>query len=148
LARNPGLVDIEAVRDTGDAVQIINPPPWLPREPIELHIEGSDVRLGAYTWEVRVNASLGGPLLVGVIADPDGDVGPQDQCRADTAGAELDEGVNATQTTFTVRTTRGPRWVTTEEEEPGAFPVDMFVGGELVRVTSISGTDTTQTFTV
>jgi hypothetical protein len=29
-----------------------------------------------------------------------------------------------------------------------AFPVDMIVGGELVRVTSISGTGTTQTFVV
>src|SRR5690606_27741881 len=147
LARNPGLVDIVAVRDSGDALQIINPPPWLPPDPIELQIEGYEERLGPYTWEVTFNASSGGPLLVGVIADPDGDVGPQDQCRADTAGAELAADANATQTTFTVRTTRGPRWVTTAEE-PGAFPVDMLVGGELVRVTSISGTGTTQTLIV
>lgn len=147
LARNPGLVDIVAVRDSGDALQIINPPPWLPPEPIELQIEGYEERLGPHTWEVTFNASSGGPLLIGVIADPDGDVGPQDQCRADTAGAELDEDVDSVQTTFTVRTTRGPRWVTTEEE-PQAFPVDMFVGGERVRVVSISGTGTTQTFVV
>lgn len=147
LARNPDLVDIVAVRDSGDALQIINPPPWLPPEPIELQIEGYEERLGPHTWEVTFNASSGGPLLVGVLAELDGDHGPQDPCRADTAGAELAENVNATQTTFTVRTTRGPRWITTEEE-PQTFPVDMIVGGELVRVTSISGTGTTQTFTV
>lgn len=147
LARNPSLVDVVTVRDSGDALQIINPPPWLPPEPIELQIEGYEERLGPYTWEITFNASSGGPLIVGVIADPDGDVGPQDPCRADTAGAELAEDVNDAQTSFTVHTIRGPRWVTAEEE-PQAFPMDVLVGGELVRVVSISGTGTTQTFTV
>ncbi|MFF9261992.1 hypothetical protein [Streptomyces longwoodensis] len=64
--------------------------------------------------------------------------------RADTAGSQLATGISATATQFTVTTTTGPRWTT----DPVHLPFDVRCGGEVMRVTAISGTTTTQTFTV
>lgn len=147
LAANPGLIENVTSRDSGDALQVINPPPWLPPEPIDLLIEGYDERLNAHAWDVTFNASSGGPWIIGEIADPGTDVGTREPNRTDTDGAELAAAVGAGDTVLSVTTTRGPRWVTTAEE-PGAFPLDVMVAGEVVRVVSITGEGTVQTFLV
>lgn len=64
--------------------------------------------------------------------------------RADTAGSQLAAGITATATTFTVTTTAGPRWTV----DPVHMPFDVLCGGEVMRVTGITGTTTSQTFTV
>lgn len=57
---------------------------------------------------------------------------------------EPDDAVTETTTAFDVRTTVGPRWTT----DPAEFPLDVMVGGERMRVTSITGTGDVQTFHV
>ncbi|MFH8369203.1 hypothetical protein [Streptomyces sp. NPDC018031] len=65
--------------------------------------------------------------------------------RVDTDGSELAAGVDADDTTLTVATTAGAApWTT----DPAEMPIDVQVGGEVMRVTAISGTTSPQTFTV
>jgi hypothetical protein len=64
--------------------------------------------------------------------------------RRDTAGSQLAAGVSATATSLSVATTLGPLWTT----DPVHFPFNAQLGGEVVRVTSITGATSPQTFTV
>jgi len=77
---------------------------------------------GAYT----VGAPMSLPTLP--TADPD---------RVDTAGSALAAPVSATDTLLDVATTQGPPWITTVGQ-PDDFPVDVVLGGEVVRVTGIA----------
>lgn len=151
LVGNPQLVETVAERDTGDALQIINPPAWLPPEPVELMIEGYTETLNAYRWSIEFNASPGAPWIVGqALAEEDGEpvaLGESQPNRADTAGCGLAEDLDETATGFTVTTHQGPRWITSEEF-PDELPFDIQCGGEVMRVQSITGTGRTQTFTV
>jgi len=65
-------------------------------------------------------------------------------CRIDTDGSTLAAGVTATATTLSVA---GPLWITSAAY-PQEFPIDVRLGGEVVRVTAISGASSPQTWTV
>jgi hypothetical protein len=63
----------------------------------------------------------------------------------DTAGSELDEALDTTETGVDVLTTIGPLWTTDDDETP----FDVAVGGERMTVTDIGAeTAGVQTFTV
>lgn len=147
LAENPDLIQAVASRESGDALQVLNPPDWLPPETIELAIEGYTETLNTQTWRVEFNASPGGPWLIGVTEDPDELPSPSDTSRADTTGALVDSAVTETATTLAVRTIAGPVWVDSANY-PECFPFDIRAGGEVMRVTAIAGTGDVQTFTV
>ena len=153
LAANPALIENVASRESGDWLQVLNPPEWLPPEPIDLLIEGYDERLNAHTWEVTFNASSGGPWTVGLV-DPEAaeeaeKLGPREPNRADTEVSELEFSADAGAATLTVRTVSGPPWIDSGTAKyAGMFPFDAKLGGEIVRVTGIDGTGSTQAFRV
>lgn len=149
LVRNPGLVENVASRESGDWLQVLNPPPWLPPGPIDLLIEGYTETLNTHRWTVEFNASSGGPWVVGLVNDPDAEepTGPRDPDRADTEACELTVAVDAGDTTLAVLTTVGPPWIDSVNY-PGMFPFDLVLGGEVVRVTAVAGTGAEQTLTV
>ncbi|MFF0598051.1 hypothetical protein [Streptomyces antibioticus] len=64
--------------------------------------------------------------------------------RRDTAGSELASTVTSTATSFSVATTLGPVWT----QDPVHLPFDVRLGGEVVRVTTVTGTNSPQTFAV
>ncbi|WP_340382337.1 hypothetical protein U5640_36420 [Streptomyces sp. SS7] len=64
--------------------------------------------------------------------------------RRGSAGSRLAAGVTATATALSVETTLGPLWTT----DPVHFPFDASLGGEVVRVTAITGATSPQAFTV
>jgi hypothetical protein len=64
--------------------------------------------------------------------------------RADTDGSEINEDLTTTETDVGVATTSGPVWTTTA----GDLPFDVLIGGEVMRVTAVSGTTSPQVFTV
>ncbi|MCX5266094.1 hypothetical protein [Streptomyces sp. NBC_00199] len=64
--------------------------------------------------------------------------------RADTGGSQLATDATATATTITVTTTVGRPWTT----DPIHLPFDVMCGGEVMRVTAITGATSPQTFTV
>ncbi|MFH9404886.1 hypothetical protein ACH4JS_34765 [Streptomyces sp. NPDC017638] len=67
--------------------------------------------------------------------------------RAATDGSQLAAGAGTSDTTLSVAVTTGPLWIT-DAAYPADFPFDVTVGGERMRVTSITGSTSPQAFTV
>lgn len=139
LAANPDLADQVTALGEGDRVTIANPPDWMPPDTIVQIAEGSTEVVGAYDWDVALNASPGSPWVVAHL--PDGGpetAGPDRPNRLDTAGSELGSATTATQTQVLIRTITGPVWTT----DPAKLPFDIRTGGEVLRVSSVFDTDT------
>lgn len=128
--------------DAGDRIRILNPPPWTQAEHLDLIVQGYTERLNTFVWEIELNCTPASPWQVAQAAN--GNAAPDAPMRADTAGSELDEAIDPEETVLQVRTTRGPAWVT----DPAEFPLDIHIGGEVMRVTGVTGTGPVQTFTV
>jgi hypothetical protein len=107
---------------------------------VEFMVVGYDLRLGQAQYDIKWNAVAYGPYKAN-----DLDVGVED--RADAEDSELVSGVNTTNTSLSVTATLDPLWITTALYA-SEFPFDIFVGGERMTVTAISGTSFPQTFTV
>lgn len=67
LLAAPHLIPAVLAMGIGDRVQIINPPPWLPPEPIDLIVQGYAVSQGLYEWTVKLSCSPASPWTVGVL---------------------------------------------------------------------------------
>jgi hypothetical protein len=140
LAAGPWLRAAVCGVDVGDRIQITNPPPWLPPEPIDLIAQGYTETIGAFDWTVSYNCTPAGPWSsIGVAADAGS--------RANTDGSVLDAAVDADDTELSVTATVGAPWIDSATF-PAEFPFDIEVGGERMTVTAIDGLDSPQTFTV
>lgn len=137
LHRAPELIPTVLDLVEGDLIRLTDLPAWMPPGPVDLIVQGMSEEIGVRTWAVSLVCAPGSPWRVGVADDPV--LG-----KADTAGCELSAGVDETATVLPVVTTAGPRWTT----EPGQFPFDLVVGGEVVTATACSGASTSQSFTV
>lgn len=123
--------------DPGDRLRILNTPDWLPPGAVGLIAEGFSETINAFAWTWQVNTSPDTSHTVGVLnSDTLG--------RLDTSGSELNAGITASATSMDVAITAGPLWVTATDQ----FPLDVEVGGEVIRVTAISGTSSPQAFTI
>lgn len=140
LARNPELIDRIAGLDSGDRLQILDPPAKLPPGTVDLLMQGYTETLSQYQWDWTGNCTPGSPWTVGVRDDPA--LG-----RYGSAGSQLSVGVTASATSLSVTRTDGTRWIDSTTY-PTHFPFDISVGGERMTVTAITGTGTAQTFTV
>ncbi|MGW5467679.1 hypothetical protein [Streptomyces chartreusis] len=139
LARNPELIDAATRVDIGDRIQITDPPAWLPPGTIDLMVQGYTEKMDQYSWTIEYNCTPYGPWTIGVT--------DTDTARANTAGCELAEALDTTETSVDVLTTVEPRWIDSATY-PGDFPFDIVIGGEVMTVTACTGTTTSQTFTV
>ncbi|MFD6035717.1 hypothetical protein ACFWHF_14420 [Streptomyces griseoincarnatus] len=139
LARNPELIDAATRVDIGDRIQITDPPAWLPPGTIDLMVQGYRETMSQFEWVIEYNCTPYGPWIVGVT--------DSDTARANTAGCELAEDLDTTETSIDVLTTTGPRWVDSATYASD-FPFDITVGGEVMTATACTGTTTSQTFTV
>ena len=124
----------------GDVVRALNPPAGLPPGPVDQIVDQIVDNFTSDTWTGGVVGSPGDPYRVGVLEDPI--LG-----RADTAGSELASTETTTDTSWSVATTSGPRWIDSAAY-PSMFPFGLTVAGEEVTVTAITGTSSPQTFTV
>lgn len=141
LAAAPHLIDTIVLIESGHRSTIANPPSWLPPDTIDLLVEGDTETLGLYAWDIMFNCSPAGPWNVFVVGD-------RILGRADTSGSELASSVTASGTSLLVATDSGYRtWITTATH-PTELPFNVQLGGEVVRVTAITGTTSPQTFTV
>ncbi|MGW1278009.1 hypothetical protein ACWD4V_13795 [Streptomyces tsukubensis] len=134
------LIDRILRADVGDLIRLANLPPDHGPDDVDLIIRGYTEEISADRWRITFNCAPGEPWRVPVLDDPQ-------YARMDTAGSQLTTAVTTTSTTFTVSALDGRRWVTPADDS-GAFPFDAVLGGERVRVTAISGTGLTQTWTV
>lgn len=126
--------------DVGDLLRLTHLPPEYGPDDVDLIIRGYTEEVGDKVWRITFVCDPGAPWTIGVLDDAR--LG-----RLDTARCTLGAGVNATATTLSLVTSTGPRWITTAEK-PAEFPFDLRVGGEVVRVTAITGTTLTQSATV
>lgn len=124
--------------DVGDKVTVTNPPAWLPPETISQLAQGFTETLSRFEWTIDVNCSPATPWDVGVW---DASSGPG-EARYSSDGSHLTSAHGATNTTLSVGTPSGPLWSGADT------PFDIYVGGERIRVTAVSGAGATQTFTV
>ncbi|MBW8701890.1 hypothetical protein MBT84_19980 [Streptomyces sp. MBT84] len=124
LAAAPSLINQILTLDSGDRVQIANPPAWLPPGPIDLIVQGYTEVIGhPNDWDLQLNCTPASPWTVGVAGDPV--LG-----KADTEGTKLTSALTSTDTVALVTTTSGPVWTSSLAQTP----IDWKVGGEVVRV--------------
>ncbi|MGW3628193.1 hypothetical protein [Streptomyces sp. NPDC000880] len=138
LAANPELAEEVTAIDGGDRITIVNPPPHLPDETIDLLVHGAVEVIGAEVWEVDFNATPAGPWTVGVVG----------VVRPDTHGCITNGPTSDTSGILNVTSASEPRWVDSTNYA-SSFPFDVLVGGvEVMRVNSCTGTALSQTFGV
>ena len=133
------IAEAVAVRQ-GDLIRITGLPSQHPAGDVDLIVHGWTETLSRETWELTFNCTPGEPWEVAVLED-------SELGRADTEGSSLSAAVDENDTSLTVATASGPAWVTTAAN-PGEFPFDIDVGGEVMTVTAIAGATSPQTFTV
>lgn len=126
--------------DVGDTIRLTDLPADHGPDPVDVLVLGYQETAGPDEWSVTFNCAPAEPWTAGVI-------GSTQYGRLDTDGSKLTSAVTASATTVPVTTTSGARWVDSATY-PGEFPFDVRTGGEVMRVTGISGTSTAQTFTV
>jgi hypothetical protein len=137
----PSIAADVAGLDLGDMVRITDLPSWLPPDDVDVLVVGTIETLESHMRDIELVTAPAAPYRVAVYGDTVGD----DPSKYDTAGCELDEALDTTETGVDVLTTVGPVWTTDGAE----VPFDVYVGGERMTVSAI-GADTAnvQTFTV
>ncbi|MFK0062613.1 hypothetical protein ACIQTN_25725 [Streptomyces werraensis] len=134
LHRAPELIPTVLDLVEGDLIRLTDLPAWMPPGPVDLIVQGLSEQIGVRTWTVSLVCAPGSPWRVAVADDTTLAV-------AGTEWSTLASAVTASATSLSVATASGPLW--TFET---AF--DIRVGGEVMRVTGISGASSPQTFTV
>ncbi|TXL91576.1 hypothetical protein [Streptomyces sp. IB2014 016-6] len=137
LHRHPELIPAVLKAQIGDNIRIINAPDFVQPGPIDLQIRRIAHSPLPRAWEVTFDCLPAGPWNVAVVG----------QSKADTAGCVLNGSMSSSSGIANVLTAVGPRWVDSATY-PSDFPFDVLVGGEVMTVTSCSGTALSQTFGV
>lgn len=119
------LLDAAAALDAADRLTIASPPPWLPPDAIDQHVEGYSEELAQFTWDMRLNCSPAGPWQVATV---DGEQ------RVAVDGSYLAAGVAMDDTTLLVATPVEAPWTT----DAADWPVDIRHGGEHMTATAIT----------
>lgn len=128
-----GLIDA----DLGDRILITNPPAWLPPETIDQLVLGFTETMHQFHWGIDFNCAPEVVWQLGIADDPRG------ISRWTTTSTIASHTSGATALTVTT-VAPFPPWATS-----GIFPFDiMLTTGERVRVNSITGASSPQTFNV
>jgi hypothetical protein len=138
LAATPQFADAWLQADSGDLIEVVHLPPQHPSDAVRALMQGYTETYSPSTWTVTANCTPGQPWLgIGVL-----DAEAPQHC--DTAGSELAEAVDATATTLSVNVTAGLTWTTDADE----YPCDIWVGGEVMTLTGVTGDTSPQAFDV
>jgi hypothetical protein len=129
--------------DVGDSISVDNLPEQHPTGAVQLIAQGFTEAISPTHWETTINTTPADSWFVGEISASNT---PDTRDRLDTDGSALAADVTNSATTLSV-TSSGIHWITTSTH-PGDFPFLAELGGEQVSVTAISGTGSTQSFTV
>jgi hypothetical protein len=140
-ALNTDLTMAIADVDCGDRITAGNPPAPLPPDEIDAIAQGYEETTDGVEWDITLNATPGGPWWVFVLEDPV-------HGRLDTSGSYLAQPVTSSTTTFLVATDSGKQLWITSTERPQNFPFAATMGGEVVKVNSITGDTSPQLWTV
>jgi hypothetical protein len=128
---NPDLAAQLLALDTGSCLTIVNPPPWLPSEPVRQMVQGYEETLGAGApdeIDLDWTTTPSGPWQqVGVYDQPRARYESLRTYRHSSSGP-----ITSTAAGITFRSVGMP-WVT----DSSKFPFDIVVGGEVMTVTAI-----------
>ena len=128
--------------DVGGYMSIIDPPIWLPPEPIELCVEGYTEVISNMTRTITFNCSPGGVWRVGVFDSPES----RYEGGTEALPARLTVAVDASATSLSVDFTNGRRYVRSTDDA-ASLPFDIMIDGERITVGDVVGTTSPQTFT-
>jgi hypothetical protein len=125
---NPALRRAVLALRQGDRVQVENPPAWLPPDTIDQLILGFEETITHFEHRLTFTCAPASPYTVGVLDST--------ATRLDTPGSELLTAVSSGATSLTVVPSAGQSvlWTTDSAE----VPLDVRVGGEVMRVTAVS----------
>jgi hypothetical protein len=138
LLGTPSLIPAVALLDSGDRVTITGAPAWLPPETIDLLVQGYTETLDSFVWDLTFNCSPAGPYRVLQLNS-------STYGRTDSLYSTLNSGLTTTATSVSVAVAAGRALWTTSA---GDRPFDVVIGGEVMRVTNVTGSSSPQTFTV
>ncbi|RKN61856.1 hypothetical protein D7231_31785 [Streptomyces klenkii] len=126
---------------SGDRIEVTNPPVWLPPGVISVRLLGFREDSAQYRLEAAFNCAAAGPWTVATVAatDPADDAAP---VRVATDGCELYVGIDETETALVLQTGSGTPWATSLGPTGGTgeaddFPIRMAVGGETIEVSAL-----------
>lgn len=144
IVNNPTLLLQVAALELGDTATLTGLPSFLPPDDVLELVQGYTETLGKFTWDLTFNCTPAGPYrAVGVLGD-DYDTPRADGTTHSLGGA----GLTTTGVSASLVTAAGSAlWVTTAVN-PGEFPFDVKLAGEVMTVTAITGTTSPQTATV
>ncbi|MFI6334125.1 hypothetical protein [Streptomyces sp. NPDC050535] len=134
------MIDAILRADCGDKIRLTGLPDDHGPDDVDVLINGYTEEAGPTAWKITFNCTPAEPWTALVI-------GSTTYARIDTAGCELAEVLDTTETGVDVLTTALYRWVDSATY-PTDFPFDVKTGGEVMRVTACTGTTLAQTFTV
>ena len=138
LAAAPSLMADAVVVDIGHVITLTALPTWVSYSDERLLVTGYEETLTPFGWEFA---------WTGIPAQAF-DTWVLETDRLDHRTANLSTNITAAATSFNVTGSVGdPPWVNSTDHA-GEFPFDVVVGGEVMRVTGISGATAPQTFTV
>lgn len=137
----PWVADAWLLADIGDLIAVTDLPPQHPKTTVETLLRGYNSTYSPKRWDVTVNASPAGPYKIGQAGDGT-HASAWAQCGPLTA---LAAEMKPSDTTITV-TPDGALFSTTADLTLN--PLELYVDGDVHRVTAISGAGPTQTFTV
>lgn len=146
LGAAPALVPAWLTIGPGRRLDVVNTSAVATQHPdgdVRLLVQGYEQTLTPYSWAVRVNCSPYEPWRVGRLSADSGDSSTT-LLRLDADASTLAAPVSAGATSLSVATASSTRWTT----NPDDLPLEIDVGGIAITVTGISGTGSTQTFTV
>jgi hypothetical protein len=121
----------------GDRVQITNPPAWLPPDTIDQLVLGMDETITHFEHKLTFICAPAGPYSNVAVLDAA-------ETRIDTDGSLIVADATTTSTQMGIRPTDTQDGLWTKD--PADLPLDAEVGGEVVRVTSVTDL-LTDTFT-
>ena len=112
----------------GDRIQITNPPSWLPPDTIDQLALGIEETITHFEHRLTFICAPASPYTVGYL---------DDEARIDTDGSVLVSAVGSSDTSLVVAPSPGEvtLWTTSSAD----WPFDIRVGGEVIRVTAVSG---------
>jgi hypothetical protein len=135
LQSAPSLEDQVLSVDSGDRMQIENPPGKFQYDTIDLLVGGYREFINQYRWEFSFLCEPASPWDVAHAGEEDAADFDVHWSWVDTTGTELVEALSTTETDVDVITTSGPRWTADHNDSPFLWTV----AGETVRVDAPGG---------
>lgn len=149
FVNSAALLLLAEMADLGGYVSITGMPTFMPPDDVNLMVQGVTETLNAFTWDIEWNTSPYGYWKFDEFSLVAGE-----EMRADSARdssyvcqTQLAAAVTSTATSLSVKTLTGPLLATTAGD-PTQYPADIFVAGERMTVTAVTGTTSPQTVTV